>query len=540
MLLTNKNFYPTPKALIKKMLDKLSSFWGDLNFILEPSAGRGDIIEYIISDRHSNLEIYAIEKDPDLHSLLLGKVKLNVNVIDYDFLTYSGQDKFDLIIANPPFDEGDKHLLKAIEIMYSGHIVFLLNAETIKNPYSNTRKLLVQKLEELNADVTYIEDAFKDADRKTHVEVALVHIQIKRYVEDDLFDGMETCSTETNETVESSKELASKESLSELVFEYNRSIEVGTKTVVDFYKNYTKISDYLVLNTTNDKTPRYETNYKNDNSENLTALMKRTLNSMIVSVRKDFWNRALDLKCISDRLTVEKKDQFHQQLLKNEDVDFTEQNVLTFITKLISTYEDTLNVGVDKIFDMFTQNYAWDKELHTKNTHYFNGWSTNNAFMVNTKVIIPFYSRLWSYTLGDNVDYRTRDELNDIDKVMSYFDGGSDYVSIVDAIEKSDNSKNIESTYFYITWYKKGTVHLTFKDENIRRRFNVTACRNRSWLPNSYGNTPYEDLNTKEKLVVESFEGKKSYVSNVLPGKTLYSKKNLKQLPFYTDLTYDN
>ena len=39
---------------------------------------------------------------------------------------------------NPPFSEGDKHLLKAINIMKNGgQIVCILNAETIKNPYSN-------------------------------------------------------------------------------------------------------------------------------------------------------------------------------------------------------------------------------------------------------------------------------------------------------------------------------------------------------------------------------------------------------------------
>ena len=93
-------------------------------------------------DSYRNANISAIEINKDLFAALRGK---NIKVIDYDFLLFSGPDKFDLIIANPPFNEGDKHLLKAIDIMYRGEIVFLLNAETLKNPYSNSRKSLVKK-----------------------------------------------------------------------------------------------------------------------------------------------------------------------------------------------------------------------------------------------------------------------------------------------------------------------------------------------------------------------------------------------------------
>ena len=106
----------------------------------------------------------AIEIDENLQHIITGK---KYRLIDSDFLSYSGVDKFDIIIANPPFDDGDKHLLKAIDIMYSGEIVFLLNAETLKNPHTNIRKELVKRLSELNVDIEYIQDAFKSAERKT-------------------------------------------------------------------------------------------------------------------------------------------------------------------------------------------------------------------------------------------------------------------------------------------------------------------------------------------------------------------------------------
>src|SRR5690606_35774501 len=104
-----------------------------------------------------------------------------------DFLAYAGQDQFDLILMNPPFANGHKHLLKAIEIMYSGQIVCVLNAQTIKNPHSRGRQDLVRILEELDADIEYIQDAFKDAENPTGVEVALISIEIVRQIETDYF-----------------------------------------------------------------------------------------------------------------------------------------------------------------------------------------------------------------------------------------------------------------------------------------------------------------------------------------------------------------
>ena len=102
-------------------------------------------------------------------------------MIHDDFLTYHGQYHYDLIILNPPFNEGDKHLEKALDIQKNGgNIICILNAETIDNPCTNRRKALVQKLEEYHADISYYNDAFvaKDTDRKTNIRIAVVKVQI--------------------------------------------------------------------------------------------------------------------------------------------------------------------------------------------------------------------------------------------------------------------------------------------------------------------------------------------------------------------------
>ncbi|NCQ19352.1 MAG: methyltransferase, partial [Ignavibacteria bacterium] len=136
-------FFPTPRNVIRKMLSKFNTTDLSSMTILEPSAGKGDILDYIKElyeyNRHDKPDMYAIEQDANLKFILSGK---NYKVIADDFLSYSGDYLFDLIVMNPPFNTGAKHLLKAWDAMNEGHIVCLLNAETINNPYTEERKLL--------------------------------------------------------------------------------------------------------------------------------------------------------------------------------------------------------------------------------------------------------------------------------------------------------------------------------------------------------------------------------------------------------------
>ena len=60
------------------------------------------------------------------------------------------------------FADGERHLLKALEMQKNGGCVMcILNAETLKNPYTKERKLLVRKLEELGAAVEYYQSALQ-------------------------------------------------------------------------------------------------------------------------------------------------------------------------------------------------------------------------------------------------------------------------------------------------------------------------------------------------------------------------------------------
>jgi len=495
--------------------------------ILEPSAGKGDIIDHLTDGyRYQYRNIHAIEKDETLQATLRGK---GVKVIDSDFLTFAGPDKYDAIIANPPFDEGDKHLLKAIDIMYCGEIVFLLNAETIRNPYTNTRKVLVHKLSELNAEIEYIPDAFLTAERRTKVEIALVYINIERQVEDDLFKGVTDTASDTSETIEPDHEIQTKNNIKNMVDDYNRVVKVGTETLLGYYRNYNHIGEFIQLKENGD-----EGNLYYHDSATLTQLMQDKLNGFLRDVRKHYWSEVLELKPVTDRLTSHKRDLFYHQVEKQTYMDFTEYNIRSFILNIIDGYEQTLTDAVVALFDEMSKKYAWDDNNEfEKNIHYFNGWKTNKAFFVNEKVVIPYYHfwDVWGSGVSNGkwkVNYQDTSRLHDIDLVMNYFDGRAYYTSIIDALGSAferEQTRKVLSTFFEISVFKKGTLHLTFRDENIRRRFNIAACKGKGWLPQDYGAKPFTQLPYDEQAVVESFEGKKSYSQNV--GKSIFNLTDL-------------
>jgi len=81
---------------------------------------------------------------------------------------------------NPPFSNGAAHLLKALDLQKNGGaIACVLNAETIRNPYTNERKVLCKKLEELNASIEYMQGAFISSEHPTGVEIAIIKVLIE-------------------------------------------------------------------------------------------------------------------------------------------------------------------------------------------------------------------------------------------------------------------------------------------------------------------------------------------------------------------------
>lgn len=513
----NDNFYPTPKSLAERMLSKID-YGRNIKTVLEPSAGKGDLIkvmkEFTFTTsrghgrspfQHGNINIMAIEKDKELMANLMGK---RIDVIDSDFLSYGGLEQFDLIVMNPPFDEGEKHLHKALDIMFTGQIVCLLNASTIKNPFSNERKRLVQRLKELKADIEYIPDAFNDIDsqRKTNVEVALIYINVEADVETNIFNGMREEEGVEVEEISENYEIKTFNQISNLVIQFNRERELVNNQIMDFYKNHKFVGKYLSLKVgPNDADDSWR-------EETLTETMKRKLNQFNNLIKTRYWRDAINLEEIQARVTTANSKKIDSVIADFTKMEFTESNIRQLILNVIADYPRMIQESIQWMFDEMTRyalkDYRWSDECD-KNIHYFNGWKTNKGYIVNEKVIIPSFHLNW-----DSSRYRVSDNqqrmIDDFTKVMSYFDGeissNNAGATVNEAICVGQNTK-INTKYFEISVYKKGTVHFKFKDKDLLRRFNIEACKGKEWLPMDYSEKPWESMDEEEKEVAESFEG---------------------------------
>ena len=95
----------------------------------------------------------------EIESNLQELCKKHGTLIAYDFLSFDPDTNYDFIFMNPPFSNGDEHLLKAWEISKNTTIVCILNAETVRNSYSQKRKALQAIIDDFGS-VEYIENAF--------------------------------------------------------------------------------------------------------------------------------------------------------------------------------------------------------------------------------------------------------------------------------------------------------------------------------------------------------------------------------------------
>ena len=520
MFTNNLDFYPTPKNLIDKMLDGLE--WKMIHTILEPSAGKGNIVEVLREKQKFNnkwyttikLDIDCIESDENLRAILKEK---NIRVVHDDFLTYDTMKEYDLIVMNPPFSNGCKHLLKALEFQQrnGGAVVCLLNAETLKNEYNNERIMLNRMLREYNADVQYIRDAFVNAERKTGVEVALVKVKLPDiHRESVIFDGLERAMARKECVYDAENtQVAENDFFKAIVEQYKMEVEAGVKFIREYYAMAPRILYRFKKDEKTGKTVQSGGNILDLRIGRNSA----TINEYIREIRGKYWSALFDNPKFIGQLTYDLQRAYYNKVEELKDYEFSLHNIyelkIDMSKKVVKGIEDT----IISLFDELSSKYSYYDEC-TNNIHYFNGWRTNKAWIVNKKVIIPL--RGWrdlEYSWGGfkPTNSEVSGKLKDIEKCFNYLDGGLteavDLEKSLEFAEEYGESKNIVLKYFNVTFYKKGTCHITFTNEELLKKFNIFGAQHKGWLPPSYGKKKYSDMTSEEKAVVNDFEGEVEY-----------------------------
>lgn len=524
------DFYPTPKNLIDKMLSGID--FTMIQSVLEPSAGKGNIVESVVNkfrwnnyNKDQKWDVDAIEIDENLQHILRGK---GYRVVHDDFLTYNSLKRYDLIVMNPPFSQGEKHLLKAIQMQENGgKIICLLNAETLRNPCNNSRKELLQKLEQYNAEIEYIQNAFVDAERKTYVEVALIKIDIPKKEDNSIIlEHLKKEEKPITETNYNNYNLVNADFIKRIVEQYNFEVKAGLKLIAE----YEALKPYILNSFKDDynKNPVLELKLYYDDKDNNCCLA----NSYIKQIRMKYWKALFMSDEFMGLFTSNLKQKYYNKVNELRDYDFSLYNIYTIRIELnkemIKAVEDTILA----LFDEFSHKHHWYDET-SNNIHYYNGWKTNKAWKINKKVIIPLngFDR-WNGRFKPT-DYDVINKLSDIEKVFNYLDGGLteevDLRTELNFAEKYGDTKKIPLKYFMVTFYKKGTCHIEFTNEELLHKFNLFGSQRKGWLPPNYGKVKYKDMTPEEKAVINEFEGEASY-NKVIANKDYYIVESSKLL----------
>ena len=566
-----KGFYPTPPALAEELLSGIQ--WKTVRCVLEPSAGKGNLVDAVAEknallnrwDRESALPIDCIEIDlflrvilSDAYSentknLLCKRIaelegkrqydtvarkyielsenekleksileqhyrqlnRVEVRIIHDDFLTFESRKHYDLIVMNPPFADADLHLLKAISIAerYGSTIRCILNAETLRNPYTNRRKMLAQKLNELGAEITFKTGAFMDAERSTDVEIALVKMVVPepQYANDpeSLYQKLKAAAV-LDDTEHEATELTVESQLEGIVAQFNFEVDAGLRLI----REYKAMQPYI-LNSLDEKN-KYR-------DPMLTLCIGRprdtyydgklNVNRYLTLVRRKYWQAFFTREEYVGKLTSNLREKYQDMVSELANYDFTLFNIQKIMLEMNAEMSQGVVDTILALFDRMTEKHTWYPECE-KNIHYFNGWKTNLAHKINKKVILPTYS-CWdhSYLSGKaelNV-YNAHKFLSDIEKAFNYLDGNMtadvDLSAVLNHAKKYGNANKLQCKFFEVTFYKKGTAHIKFTNQELLDRFNIYCARQRGWLPPSYGNVKYADMAAEEQAVVDSYHG---------------------------------
>lgn len=472
----NPDFYPTLDFVTEKMVAPFVSRHGrrrglNKRTIIDPQAGKGDMLDYLVDNYDFKPEqLFCIEIEPELQAILKSK---KYKLIDTDFLAYNDHYTFDLILMNPPFSNGAKHLLHAWEILKHGDIACLLNAETLRNPYTSERKLLLSILEDLSrqghASVEELGPVFARAERTTSVNVLLVRMHKPRAKESWRLDtsGLDEDNTVLEEEF-AANPLAHRSAVTNLVRQHEaaRAILIEQQSLESRFRFYTKS---IVPAEDRDE--------------------EKKLNQKIDELKAHFWQWIFDKTKLGQVTTSNFQAKFKAESDTLSRLSFTEDNIRRVLEMFIENQQEIVQEAILHVFDELTKYYKGNR-VHVE------GWVSNEAWKCSDHVILPCAV---AYEYGSWSIYRQYDKLMDLDKALCFLSGKK--IEEIDTVykvvslhmEKLNEARYgrcapvrhdiyLYSTFFKMKFHKKGTLHLYALDSDLWDRFNRTAAMGRGWI----------------------------------------------------------
>lgn len=494
----NDDFYPTPLMLAHKLIYPIKGRLSTDTYVLEPSGGKGDLLDMLRGDKPSyfrnkeeeaewfgNCRLYTCEINADLRAILAEK---GYPIVADDFLGYKPQLHYDYIVMNPPFSTAPDHLKHAWDILGPGGEIHCIYPATGLEDDNVKKRFVLTLLADQKAEIEKVGSAFKQAERRTNVEVVIIRLKKPALEEtmgwrysNDLDLPEFTDKTENQEVIP--------------VQDYARELVTYYQAAVGAYEAYNLARQKIVVY----QHPFCDTkhSWKDDPLKKADEknTPKKRWNTFYDLLTEQAWALIFDHPGFQSLLTVKARQMMQIFRQRQKRMDFTLNNIKAMFDELASKRGDLLKQVVLDAFESLTEYHKDNRiDFETNGEVKHVGWKTNRAWRVNHICVLPHFVEFDWKTF--KVKYEWRDKLNDIDRAMCVIGAYpfNDIVTIEQALEKAFKANpyepgTCESEFFLVRYFKKGTIHITFKDRELLARFNYKAAQAKNWLPpeDTYG-----------------------------------------------------
>ncbi len=521
--------YPSPLSVAAKASAK---FKNPIARLLEPSGGKGDLLKIIVSHPYDRREFS--ERRSELRKEFITShgrhiqevsadkvdcVEIDLNncailrshgysVVGTDFLEFRSPAIYSHILMNPPFAVGAEHVIHAWNnILRSGELVAILNAETLRNPYSQQRQLLARIVKDHSAsEPEYLKGEFDtdETERRTEVEIVIIHLEKKSSFNASFINGLRKEQEAKVNGLDGDGQnelMLPANELQNIVVNFNCAAEalkseaIATARLAHYMKRLGRsLFDEAEILSKGGKRESTEAEF--------TAAVH--FNEEYAKLKQKAWTRVLRSSRISDRLSSAAQRRMEEEFGIISTMEFTMSNVMNFLGGIIEQAGKIQREMVCDVFDLISR-YA------PENRYYYMGWKSNakhktNAFRIKTtRFILPvdvsFNSLSWN-------DLKI---MSDFDKVFAMLDGKIQPEHGVESIFKSKESMDelrggarLSSDYFDVRCYfGRGTAHFFPTRPDLIDRLNAVVGKHRQWLPEQEGHaTPsfWEQYNKADKI----------------------------------------
>lgn len=422
-IFNNGDLYPTPQETIYKMLQ-----YFDVNnkVILEPSAGKGDIINVLIQEGAK--DVLYCEKSEAMQKILNGLGRF----MCADFLDLKAEQisHVNAIIMNPPFSEGVKHVLHAYEIAPAGAtIISLINSSNLKNEYSNDRKQLNTLILQ-NGSTLDLGKCFDNAERSTNVDVTLIWIKKAGESYESEFEGFFMDEEPEEQGVNG---IMKYDAIMDLVNRYVAAVKLYDEQLNTGVKMNNLLKGFygkdLTFNCSEEGKVKLRADFKKD-------------------MQRAGWKFIFDKLDLNKDATSSTRADINKFIEEKTDIPFTVKNIWQMLSIIVATRGQTMDRALLSVFDRLT---------NSEENRYTEKWKSNLHYLLGKKFILGdmcYQDQRW-YKGSNKIEISGRSRnfelMEDFNKALAYITtvNYNSIGSLEDFIRYEVKVRTKENVYFY-------------------------------------------------------------------------------------------